>query len=93
MTIRKYFEDKLEAHGLWPNEVQAVMNAEVAKKESEGVKWSDPTDAYPPTLLVALEVSIWRTTRDYLRETAPLHFALPIFDEDHPAHKIVTGKA
>ena len=91
MTIREKFLADLEGHGLWPNEAKAVMDIVEAEKHTQGVKWNDDITAYPTSMLAALRMNIWTAAADYLKKTAPMHFALPIFDVEHPDHKLVAG--
>lgn len=75
MTVRKFIENRLEEHGLWPAEAIEVVNRLSQQDGCRDVRWSGDTEAYPPQLLAVLWFSAKSTALKYLDEVNPHHFA------------------
>lgn len=81
MTLRKYFEQKLEEHGLWPQEAVQVMDAAEQSDllaDMQG-RWDQSSEGYPPQLLVVVWMSVKLQAKRWLTDNVPQHFALGMF--------------
>ena len=84
MTVEEWITQYLTTSGLWPQEVEAVIET---IKEDES--WSalagmlpGPRDGYPVTALMAAKITIDHLAVEYIDEHAPQHFAREMFSKD-----------
>ncbi len=80
MSIREKMKEQLEESGLWPNEADAVMTRAEAAPMLACMKdhWTRDAATYLPSLFVVTWISVKAVAIDYLKETAPQHFALAV---------------
>ena len=83
MTVEERAKVMLTDSGLWPDEVQAVIDAEKADKTSEAMKgrWHDDADGYPSQLFTVLWIGLRHTAAEWLKVNKPEHWARPMFDD------------
>ena len=80
-TIRTVIADRLQDHGLWPKEAEAVMDAVEAAPENESMKsrWGDTPDDYPPSIVALMWMSAKTKAVEWIDANKPLHFARMMF--------------
>lgn len=80
-TIRATITDRLQEHGLWPQEAEAVMSAVEAAPENESMKgrWGETPDAYPPMIMTLAWLSAKTKAVEWIDENKPQHFARGMF--------------
>ncbi len=81
-TIESKLRQLLEQHGLWPQEVDAVIAAmksdEITKSMAQ--RWNDDADGYPPQMMAVLWTSAKRQAREWIDANKPKHFARAMFE-------------
>jgi hypothetical protein len=80
-TFRSYAIDKLNDHGLWPEEVEAVMQAVVLDPANDAMRdrWDDPINGYPSIMLSILWLTVRTSAAEWLAANKPCHWSRAAF--------------
>ncbi len=81
-TIREHAERFLFDRCLWPEEAKEIVAVAEQSLILDAMKgrWDEPTAAYPPQLLAAVEMSLGAVAAEWLDKNAPQHFARGMFN-------------
>jgi hypothetical protein len=83
-TIKQTIIEKLQEHGLWPNEAKEVMEmveADPANESMQG-RWGESPEGYPAIIMAAAWMSARWNALEWINKNKPLHFAKGMFETD-----------
>lgn len=82
MTLEQKLRELLSNHGLWPDDVDAVIELVKADDETNELmldRWNDPVQDYLPSILSALWIHTKSIALEYIDEVMPKAFFRPMF--------------
>ena len=86
MTFQKFFTDKLESLGMWPEDVATVLDLANTLPDLQNMngRWYDELEGYPPQVLTGLWLWVRRVAADWAKRTQPQAWWLPMLDDAEP---------
>ena len=80
-TVKATLTDYLTSKGLWTDEAEDVVTALQAQPGNESLRFSDPAECYPPTMLAVLKLDARAEALNWIDENMPRHFARSMFEQ------------
>ncbi len=82
MTVREKLEDRLQDHGLWPEDATAAFDFMLEKHRDvswiKDVKWNDPVEAYPASFFAVALITLKDAAVEWIDANKPEHYARAI---------------
>lgn len=83
MTFEKWMRDRLINSGMFPDQVDAVVERVKAAPENESMaqRWNDDASGYAPQMLSILWLTTKRHALEYIEAECPQAWFKPLFEE------------
>lgn len=87
MTIEKYLRDRLEQHGMFPEQAEKVVSEYKTLPYSEAMegRWGHEVEGYPASLLGILIVGTFDHAVKWTEENCPKAWFLPLLRGEESA--------
>lgn len=87
MTFEEVMHDRLTNCGMFPDQVDAVVERVKAAPENESMaqRWNDKAEDYPPAMLGILWLTAKRHALAYVDAECPQAWFRPLFADDAPS--------